>query len=204
MVYGKNMSKDIRSTLLFDCADNELSRLSTVLQSGFVESGRQGDSILSFLLTLEGFSEAYIEDEVQTIFYNGDALDGPDTKLGGASATIALGSAMPGLAGAIMKKGSICGAFRKNPAVSAIDSSGDPVTVLVKLFNTVSRDRGPQLLKRGVRVGVEDLRYFLSMRPRLVSGLKNINLCDQAVHPEELVKRLPPCDDILIKTRNHG
>jgi len=198
------MSKDIRSTLLFDCADNELSRLSTVLQSGFVERGRQGDSILSFLLTLEGFSEAYIEDEVQTIFYNGDALDDPDTRLGGESATIALGSAMPGLAGAIMKKGSICGAFRKKPAVSDIDSSGDTVIVLVKLFNIVSRDRGPQLLKRGVRVGVEDLRYFLSMRPRLVSGLKNITLCDQLVNPEELVNRLPPCDYILIKTQNHG
>ena len=190
--------------LLFNCAENELLRLTTILQSGFVETGRQGDSILSFLLTLDGFTEAYIENKVQTIFYNGDALDDPEIKLGGESATIALGAAMPGLAGAIMKKGSICGTFRKSPTKFDIGRSGDPVAVRVKLFSTVARDRGPQLLRRGVRIDAQDLGYFLQMRPALVNGLTNIRFRDRTVSSEKLGELLSTCDHLLLKSQING
>ncbi len=174
-----------------------------MLQSGFVESGRQGDSILAFLLTLDGFTEPYIENEVQTIFYNGDALDDSATALGGETATIALGAAMPGLAGAIMKKGSICGAFRKNRAIVDIEPSEDPVTVRVKLFNTVARERGPQLLKKGIQIDTKDLRHFLEMRPRLIEALAEISFGDRSVRPEELIDLLAPHQRIIIKARTN-
>ncbi len=185
--------------LSFACGENELLRLSTMLQSGFIEIGRQGDTILSFLLTLDGFSESYIESEVQTVFYNGDALDDLETELAGATATIALGSAMPGLAGAIMKKGSICGAFRKNRAIIDRASSGAPVTVRVKLFNTVARERGPRLLRSGVNIEVKDLLSFLSNRPQLVNALKNMRFRGKAVQPGELAGILTACDNLLIR-----
>ncbi|MEJ2058268.1 MAG: hypothetical protein P8X39_10565 [Desulfofustis sp.] len=197
------MNDTMLPTLSFDCADNELLRLSTMLQSGFIETGRQGDSILSFLLSLDGFTESYIENEVQTVFYNGDALDDVETELAGKTAAIALGSAMPGLAGAIMRKGSICGAFRKKRTVVDMKSSGEPVTVRVKLFNSVARERGPQLLSRGLKIDGKDLLYFLKQRPLLITALKNIRFDGQAVQPDDLLDMLTSCDRILVKARNN-
>lgn len=190
-------------TLSFDCADDKLLRLSTMLQSGFVEIGRQGETILSFLLTLDGFSESYLDREVQTVFYNGDALDELDTPLAGETATIALGSAMPGLAGAIMKKGSICGALRKNRQIVDTESAGEPVAVRVKLFSTVARQRGPQLLLKGLKIDAGDLLHFLEIRPQLVRAMKNIRFRGQTVQPQELLEILTLCDTILVKADRH-
>lgn len=190
------------SLLTFDCTENELLRLSTMLQSGFIKSARQGNTILSFLLTLDGFTESYIENEIQTVFYNGDALDNFDAELAGKTATIALGSAMPGLAGAIMKKGSICGALRKNRTASDIGSVGEPVTVRIKLFNSVARERGPQLLRKGLEIDGRDLLYFLEYRPLLVNALKNIHFRGQAASFHDLVEILAPSDRILIKAQS--
>lgn len=185
--------------LSFSCEESDLVRLSTVLQSGFVVTGHEGDTIYSFLMTLPGFTEDYIANQIQTVFFNGDALDDLEIQLAGKTATIALGSAMPGLAGAIMKKGSICGALRKPRAVLGVERSGQPVAVRVKLFNTVARELGPRLLSAGLVIDCKDLVLFLELRPRLLSGLKNIRFMGTAIGPEELFTKLSTHQHLLIK-----
>lgn len=162
--------------LRFVCPEDQLIRLSTVLQSGFHVKGREGDSIFSLLKTLSGFTETYIVDKVQTVFLNGDALDDMETVLRGTAATIALAGAMPGLAGAIVRKGSPWGALRKTRTVNEADYSGTPVDVLIKLFSTVAVDKGPELFTTGVLINTRDLIHFLELRPTLLSSFKDITL----------------------------
>jgi len=174
-------------SLKLNCSDSNLLRLSTVLQSGFLVAGIEGDSIYGFLMNLPGFSEDYLATEVQTIFYNGDALDDLDAQLAGQSATIALGSAMPGLAGAIMKKGSICGALRKTRTILDVSHQGEPIEVRVKLFNTIARDLGPALFSSGIRIDAQDLSLFLELRPGLIGSFSGITLDDSSLSSTELV-----------------
>ena len=185
--------------LKFSCSESNALRLSTVLQSGFFVTGSEGDSIYTFLMNLPGFSEDYLATEVQTIFYNGDALDDLDSQLAGQSATIALASAMPGLAGAIMKKGSICGALRKTRTVMAVSRPGETIEIRVKLFNTIARDLGPGLFSSGIRIDARDLRLFLELRPGLVGSFSNMTLDDLSLASTELVGALSSLKQLRVE-----
>ncbi len=187
------------ASLSLSAEENEILRLTTVLQSGFIDTGKEGDTIFSFLMTLAGFTESYILNEVQTIFYNGDALDDLESELAGKSATVALGSAMPGLAGAIMKKGSPCGSFRKTRTILEVEHAGEPVEVRVKLFNTVARERGPQLFAAGLKIDVKDLVQFLELRPRLIEAFKTILVDEKKVASPDLIEALSLYDQIIVK-----
>ena len=196
-----NDQPGVLPSVTLSCSKSNLIRLATVLQSGFIEAGTEGDSIYSFLLSLPGFTEDYLLREVQTIFYNGDALDDLDSELAGSFATIALGSAMPGLAGAIMKKGSICGAFRKTRAVQNVSRQGNPIEVRLKLFNTIARDRGPRLFEKGLVIDAQDLILFLELRPRLVDAFSDIIFDNTQIAPKQFIESLSSVTQIRIEVR---
>ncbi len=185
--------------LTFNCPPDQLIRLATVLQSGFYVNAAEGDSLFSLLKTLPGFSEDYIADEIQTVFLNGDALDDLQTPLSGSAATIALAGAMPGLAGAIVRKGSPWGALRKTISRSGAKRSGGTVSVLIKLFNTVAVDRGPGLLTGSVRINAGDLVHFLELRPSLLASLTGLALNGSPVAPERLCEAVSGFDQINLK-----
>lgn len=193
-------SKSTAPTLLFRCPDNILLRLVTVLQSGFFRSTAEGESILSFLMSIEGFSEKYIVDEVQTIFFNGDALDDMEATIIGEKAVIALSAAMPGLAGAILRKGSPVGALKKSRTNSSGVSGGSYVDVQVKLFNTVALDRGPELFTRGIRLKTIELISFLDLRPSIVKALGDLVFDGHTIHTSDLKNSISAHPEIFIQT----
>jgi hypothetical protein len=173
--------------LTLTCPHNSLLRLVTVLQSGFLHRCREGETILSCLLGLEGFPREYIEKEIQTIFYNGDALDDMEAELSGDRPTIALSSAMPGLAGAILKKNSPCGILRKTRSVEHSGTAGRLLDVTIKLFNTVALDLGPALFQQGIIIKNSDLSSFLALRPGLLESFSDITLAGNAISPVDLL-----------------
>ena len=60
-------------SLRFNCSESDALRLSTILQSGFLVTGTEGDSIYEFLMNLPGFTEDYLAKEVR--FALGDIVD---------------------------------------------------------------------------------------------------------------------------------
>jgi len=170
-----------------------------MLQSGFHLDGVEGSTIASLLVSVPGFTETYIEEEIHTIFYNGDAIDDMDTRLSGPSATVALAGAMPGLAGAIVRKGSPWGALRKTPEIGGADRTGGHVNVLVKLFNTIAVDRGPELLTTGTRINAHDLHHFLALRPSLLNSFRAVTFNESPVASDELEPLLSSCDQIRLQ-----
>lgn len=192
-------SKSTAPTLFLSCPDDILLRLVTVLQSGFFRSTAEGESILSFLMSIEGFSEKYIVDEVQTIFFNGDALDDMEATITGEKAVIALSAAMPGLAGAILRKGSPVGALKKSRTDASEISGGSYVDVQVKLFNTVALDRGPELFTHGIRLKTIELLSFLDIRPSIVTALGNLVFDGHTIHASELKNSISTHPEIFIQ-----
>jgi len=187
--------------LVVSCPEDEQTRLATVLQSGFYVSGIEGDSILSLLSSLPGFTTSYIADKIQTIFFNGDALDDAETLLYGPHATVALGGAMPGLAGAIVKKGSPWGALRKTKTAHDTGYSGEQVEVVVKLFNTIAVDRGGQLLNESVHINSRDLIHFLELRPSLLYRFTDISFNGKPVEADKLSETVASYKRITLTVR---
>jgi hypothetical protein len=176
--------------LTLNCPHDSLLRLVTVLQSGFLHRCREGETITSCLLGLEGFTREYIEKEIQTIFYNGDALDDLETVLSGDRPIIALSSAMPGLAGAILKRNSPCGILRKSRSVGPSATSGRLLNTEIKMFNTVALDRGPTLFQRGITIKSSDLSSFLALRPSLLDSFSNVTLAGSVISETDLLESI--------------
>jgi hypothetical protein len=184
-----------------------LSRYTTLLQSGIYLNAPQGTTIGTLLATLPGFTEKYLSQMVQTIFLDGLPADDLQQQLFGTEAVLALSAAMPGLAGAIFRKGGIHASLRTGTAgkLSETKSTDQPIQVRLKLFNMIAVERGTQILDDGCTIAASALRKFLTYRPPLLAGIKEITTEGRTLDPQELTSLLQSEKMITLTIRsNHG
>lgn len=153
-----------KSTTLSLCVEEHvLSRILPILQKGFILWSRAGYSINEFLCMQQKISSDYIKERVSTIFLDGKPVDDIDMTVIQDGSTIALSGAMPGLVGAVMKRGSFYASFRdsitykKGPDILAQGKC----MVNLKLFNIVIKELGLDFLKKGIFFKSSDLTDFL-------------------------------------------
>ena len=141
-----------------------------------VETGRTLRDVLCRQL---GMDAAYVDNQVQTLFLNAKAVDDVDHARVDSGAAIALSAAMPGLAGAVLRKGGMLAAMRSQTPAPADapekqDTSG---IVTVKLFNRVASDFGPAFLAKGIRVaGAHFNRFFMQNRETLAAMVRHMEI----------------------------
>lgn len=178
-------------TLRMSVTDDALPLFTTVLQSGIEIKTAHGETLGKFLSNFPGFTAKYLADTVQTIFLNGTAVDDLSLPLTGDNPVLALSAAMPGLAGAIFRKNSFHAALRTDtktlPSKSAQNKS---ISVTLKLFNSIARDRGVDLLKTGLCLHSKQLANFLTNRPHLAEHIVRIQFADKEIAYEELLAAL--------------
>lgn len=169
-----------------------LPLFTTVLQSGIEVKSRQGETVAKFLNKFPGFTADYLTNIVQTIFLNGTAVDDLSVPLHGRHPVVALSAAMPGLAGAIFRKNSFHSALRtaNKPSKSSMEGD-DSLFVTLKLFNSIARDRGPELLQAGFTIAADLLLSFISKRPQLMRQILQVQCMDQEITADELLRVLP-------------
>ncbi len=145
------------------------SSLLPIFQQGICLKIRAGLP-LAAILEEAGFSRKYLEEKVQTVFLDGSALDDLDSQIVKGSSVIALSAAMPGLAGAIFRKGSPVSALRSktSPRMSPNCGKDAMLTLRLKLFNTIAKEMGPGLLHSGILLKRSDLEDFLLSRRELL------------------------------------
>ena len=112
-------------------------------------------SVRELLCGQMGVPPDYLDTRIQTIFLNSKPVDDPDTATVTPGATLALSAAMPGLVGAIFRRGSYYAVLRSR--VPGAGPNDDPAAsrqghVLLKLFNMVQQELGPEFLRRGIRI----------------------------------------------------
>lgn len=171
-----------------------------MLQAGIEITAESGTSIGVFLEQLPGFSEEYIIEQVQTIFLNGTATDDLETPLTGSRPVLAISAAMPGLAGAIFRKNSLHSALRTTKESSSHSDFGkQEVTVCLKLFNAIARDRGEEMLRCGVLMASNAVRQFFTTRSSLLQHISNITINSQSASEPELLSLLEQSENLNIQ-----
>jgi hypothetical protein len=146
---------------------DQVSCFFPLLQKGFVLGALAGRPIRAFLREGLGLTDEYIDTRIQTVFLDGKPVDDIDKALLRDGATLALAPAMPGLMGAMLRRGGYYAPMR-----SGITHRGDAAPhgivecrITVKLFGMALRELGPQLLARGVGVDAGDLAKVVSGLP---------------------------------------
>jgi len=154
-------------TLILTLQPNTISRLTTLLQRGFLVPCAAPVTLYELLLNLPGFDQQYISDHIETIFINGTASDSLEQILVPGN-TVALSAAMPGLAGAIFRKGGIHASLRSKTVPAQSTQAEAEGFITVKLFNMIAGDRGEEMLTAGLLVKGSTLaRFFHKQQERL-------------------------------------
>jgi hypothetical protein len=141
-----------------------LERFNTLFGEGVGFKTHTGIPLASFLCEQLGIASDYLDQRVQTIFVNARAVDRVEQIFVGPGDVIALSAAMPGLAGATLRKGGLLAGFRKD--ISHVDDpkasgTAHKTMVTLKLFNLVAREIGAQLLQNGVWIKGKRVEPFL-------------------------------------------
>ena len=134
------------------------------LQKGVRVEAKTGCSVKGFLRDQLHMNPDYIEERVQTCFLDGKAVDDIESAMIRQGSTLTLSGAMPGLLGATLRKGSYYASMRdqiSHKEKMGLCDSGDGYVIL-KLFNLIIREVGPDLLMRGVWIEGKDLEDFMN------------------------------------------
>lgn len=134
-----------------------------LLQRGFMVKTRFGCSIKAMLCEQHRVSPEYVEDRIKTVFLDGRPVDDIDSATVNDGSTLALSAAMPGLAGATMRRGGVLASFRDattHRETGRFSRRGEGM-VTIKLFNLLIGEMGPSFLEHGVWIEGERLAEFL-------------------------------------------
>jgi hypothetical protein len=155
------------SRLCITVPADKVSCFFPLLQKGFVIGVLAGRPIRAFLRDELGLPEEYIETRIQTVFLDGKPVDDIDAALVRDGATLALAPAMPGLMGAMLRRGGHLAVMRSG--ITHRDETGARGTgqgrIVVKLFGMALQELGPQLLARGIGVDAGDLAKVIREMP---------------------------------------
>lgn len=144
-----------------------LSLFSTLLGQGFSLKVRTGCSVRELLCGQLGVHNDYVDRRIQTIFLDGKAVDDVDTAVIRQDSILALSAAMPGLAGATLRRGGAYAAMRRQISHhnNAGRSSAANGVVTLKLFNLVAVELGPGFLKKGIWIKGKYMENFFKKVP---------------------------------------
>lgn len=140
-----------------------ISRFLKLAERGFALQIKTGLTIRDLLCLQLGISKEYVDNRIQTIFLDGKPVDDVDTALLENGSTLALSAAMPGLVGITFRKGGFYAAFRETISYtkaenSIIKGAGE---IILKLFNMVAKELGPELLATGIRIEGDAFQNFV-------------------------------------------
>ena len=170
-------------------------RFAPLLGGGFLLSGTADDSMEAFLQNEAGIAADYLKERVQTLFLDGRAVDDPAAAVVTDGSVISLSAAMPGLAGAVLRRSGRYAAMRRpishEGGGTAVDRRAR-ITVTLKLFNLIARELGPGFLAGGIRIDGGGLRDFLERQGRwLWTEGDTAALDDREVAPADVSRLLP-------------
>ncbi|MDQ1331690.1 MAG: hypothetical protein QG578_1958, partial [Thermodesulfobacteriota bacterium] len=166
------MSTQSSSSLLLTFNPDRIFIFFQLLENGFMIKGKVGCSVKEFLCSRIFIGQEYLDKRIQTIFLNGKPVDDVNSAIVKDGSTLSLSAAMPGLAGATMRRGGALAAMRSGiscaPGETGSDSYEGKVTV--KFFNIISRERGPEFLSRGVILDGKTFSGFLVTNRKVIEA----------------------------------
>jgi hypothetical protein len=164
----------------------------SLCQKGFMVPAQIGCSLKALLQEQFGISPVYLEERIKTIFLNGKSVDDPDTAIIRNGSTLALSAALPGLAGATLRRGGYLAPLRTQLTYKENEATISPESgiISVKLFNLLVNELGPIFLKRGILFHRHDFsEFWLSLPGEFWKGCRAAKVNGQQVGVKELLSR---------------
>ena len=189
------MMKDGTLTVQLTVESRWLAMFSALLSQGFYATVETGLSLRSVLCEQLGIDNNYLDDRIKTVFLNGRAVDDVNRAVVTNGAVVAISAAMPGLVGAMMRRGGLYAGFRNGISYQATDSPGVvvPGTIQLKMFNLVAKELGPYFLAQGIQTDGHVWQSFLTGQPEdFKQGISTARVDHLLVEPEELFTRQWP------------
>jgi hypothetical protein len=201
----KNSSHSFLS-VQFNLPLDQVSSFFPILQKGFRVKARVGMSVQTFLSDHLGLSPEYVRDRVKTIFLDGKSVDDLDKTLIRDGSTLALSAALPGLAGAVLRRGSPFAGLRSQVEERKQGPSNEPEDgcVSLKLFNLLLPEIGPVLLRKGILISREDFLEFwrqLSEETWRAWGKVRVNGKESEIHSLGNLLQSDPSPWILLEVQ---
>ncbi len=171
-------------------APSAIREFYSMFQRGVVIKVRPGYTVRELLCGYLAVDPTFLQNHIQTVFHDGKAVDDLDSEVLKDGSTLALSAAMPGLAGAIMRRQGILGALRsmvpaKDPTAPSASGEG---RVTVKIFNLLLDDLVPLLLQQGVWFKREDWEEWSNDRSlEFLRGFLGATLEGQEIDPRSLM-----------------
>jgi len=191
-------------SVVLELDEGLVSRFARLFSKGVDITARTGCSLKSFICEQLGVHEDYLAQRIQTIFLNGKAVDDDQTATVTDGATMALSAAMPGLAGAVFRRGGYYAALRRSVTYSDQGSAAYPLDgkVTVKLFNLTVTELGPVLLKGGIRLAGRDLEEQLAeFADDFRKGVRNITFGGASIDFDTLLAKLKTAGEVELRIR---
>lgn len=161
------------------------ARFTPLFSEGVGIATRTGIPLVTLLCDQLGIDEGYLDQRVQTIFVNARAVDDVTRLTVGDGDVIALSAAMPGLAGATLRKGGVLAGFRAAISYSSGGAGQSGATgstvVTLKLFNLVARELAASILRGGVWIKGGRLAAFLEQTAPPSDGTMSVRWNDKPV-----------------------
>jgi hypothetical protein len=147
---------------------DKIPQLFQLLQQGVKVRVQVGCSVRALLCQQFGLSREFVEERIKTVFLDGKPVDDIDSTIIKGGSTLALSAAMPGLAGATLRRGGYLASLRSQITHPREETSVAPEEgfIVLKLFNLMMEELGPPLLQRGVFIKKEVLKEFLRNLPK--------------------------------------
>ena len=161
------MNNQRAAKLTLSIARESLHSFFSLLRQGFMIEVQAGCSIKTMLADALGLDDSYVENRIKTIFLNAKPVDDINTACIENGSVLALSGAMPGLAGATLRRGGQLASFRGSISCRSHGENelGQNGYAFVKLFNLLVNDLGPIFLEKGILINKQQLVTFLRRQP---------------------------------------
>ncbi|HIJ55657.1 MAG TPA: hypothetical protein HPQ03_05980 [Deltaproteobacteria bacterium] len=190
------------TTLTLKLDPESISVFNPLLGGGVSVCAPSGISVKAYICSHLGIDSDYFENRIQTLFLNGSPVDDPETAVLKKGSVLALSGAMPGLAGATLRRGGFYGRLRGEISYdrdTACETTGE-CFIRVKLFNLLIKELGPLFLEKGIQVDSGTVsELFKNRRRRFLDGCRAAELDGKPIEPERLCEMELPKGEMFLQ-----
>jgi len=140
-----------------------------------------------------------LENRIKTVFLNSQAVDDVNKAVVKHGAVVAISAAMPGLVGAVMRRGGLYAGLRSSISYRAEEGKIEvlPGTIQLKLFNLVAKELGPHFLARGIQINSSAWQAFLNGQPEdFQQNVIAAHVDGRPIEPLDLFERQWPTGNV--------
>lgn len=163
----------------------------SIFQGGFLFRCQVGQNIEDFLSRQLSLKKEFVEEKVSTMFLDGQCVDNITSAILNDGSIVAFSSALPGLAGATLRRGGFYACLRDSITYHSEDMHTRPQEgiITIKLFNLLMEELGPVFLRKGIIMSRSTVvSFFQTQKEYFWKEIKTVRLESVSIAHDKLME----------------